>query len=170
MAFLGGINVGGHRVTMERLRKEFEVLGHDDVRTFIASGNVIFTATGRATAIERAAEAHLGDRLGYGVPTFVRSAAAVRALAAVEAFGPLAPGDSSFIGFLRRAPTAAAARATAALSNDQDRFEVRGKELHWLIHGGMSDTSVKSAALGRALGVECTTRNTRSLRKLAGTL
>ena len=170
MAFLGGINVGGHRVAMERLRKEFEALGHDDVRTFIASGNVVFTATGRAPAVEREVEAHLTECLGYPVPTFVRTAAAVRKVAALEAFGATAPGDSYFVGFLRKAPTAAAARATAALSNDQDRFEVHGKELHWLIHGGMSDTSVTSAELGRALGVACTTRNTRSLRKLAVTL
>jgi uncharacterized protein (DUF1697 family) len=170
VAFLGGINVGGHRVAMDRLRQEFEALGHDDVRTFIASGNVIFTTGGRAPAIERTVEAHLTDRLGYGVPTFVRTAVAVRKVAACEPFGELAAGDSSYVGFLRTAPTAAAARATEALSNDQDRFEVHGKELHWLIHGGMSDTSVKPSVLGRALGVGCTTRNTMSLRKLADTL
>jgi hypothetical protein len=39
-----------------------------------------------------------------------------------------------------------------------------------LIHGGMSDTSVKAAVLARALGVPFTTRNTTSLRKLAATL
>ena len=43
IAFLRAINVGGHTVTMMKLRKEFEALGLQDVETFIASGNVIFT-------------------------------------------------------------------------------------------------------------------------------
>ena len=45
-----------------------------------------------------------------------------------------------------------------------------GTELHWLIHGGISDSSVKTAVLGRALGQPWTTRNTKSLRKLADRL
>ena len=47
---------------------------------------------------------------------------------------------------------------------------MHGNELHWLIHGGVCDTSVKTPVLARALGVACTTRNTKSLRKLAATL
>ena len=44
IAFLRAINVGGHNVTMEKLRKQFEALGCEEVETFIASGNVIFTS------------------------------------------------------------------------------------------------------------------------------
>lgn len=177
MAFLGGINVGGHRVTMERLRGEFVTLGHDEVRTFIASGNVVFSpgpdagARSRRTAtLESTIETHLADRLGYRVPTFVRRAPAVVEIAAREPFGPLAAGDTHAVGFLRKAPTASAARSVAALSNEQDRFEVHGTELHWWIHGGISDSSVKPAVLATAVGVPFTTRNTTSLRKLAATL
>ncbi len=41
-AFLGGINVGGHRVKNDELRLRFEGMGFQEVRTFRASGNVIF--------------------------------------------------------------------------------------------------------------------------------
>ena len=47
IAFMRGINVGGHQVKMDDLRKWFEALEFDNVATFIASGNVIFEA-GRA--------------------------------------------------------------------------------------------------------------------------
>ena len=43
IAFLRGINVGGHRVKMDRLRAIFAELGLKDVSTFIASGNVLFS-------------------------------------------------------------------------------------------------------------------------------
>ncbi|MGH8103125.1 MAG: DUF1697 domain-containing protein, partial [bacterium] len=43
VAFLRGINVGGHKpVRMEDLRKALGSLGFKNVRTILASGNVIF--------------------------------------------------------------------------------------------------------------------------------
>lgn len=157
-------------MTMDSLRAEFEALGFTAVSTFIASGNVIFEAAGKAAPLELRIDAHLAEQLGYPVPTFVRTAGAVAKVAALEPFGPIAGGETHLVAFLRRAPTAAAKKATEALSNDQDRFEVHGTELHWLIRGGVTDSSVKSSVLTKALGRPWTTRNTKSLRKLASTL
>ncbi len=76
VAFLRAINVGGHTVSMAALRAEFEALGLKDVETFIASGNVIFTApTGNRAALERKIESHLHGALGYEVKTFLRTRA-----------------------------------------------------------------------------------------------
>ena len=48
IAFLRGINVGGHKkVPMAALKKAFEAMGFRDVRTVLASGNVIFEAPGK---------------------------------------------------------------------------------------------------------------------------
>jgi uncharacterized protein (DUF1697 family) len=44
VAFLRAINVGGHNVTTEELRRLFRRLGLKEVETFIASGNVIFVS------------------------------------------------------------------------------------------------------------------------------
>lgn len=170
VAFLGGINVGGHRVKMDALRDEFSALGYTDVRTFIASGNVIFDAPGRPRALEPAIEARLEERLGYAVPTFVRAATSVPDIATYEPFGPTATGDSLHVLFLDAAPGTAAVRATEALSNDQDRFEVRGTELYWGIHGNLMDSSVKGSVLAKAHGQRATARNVKSLQKLAATL
>ena len=70
-AFLRAINVGGHNVTMEKLRGLFEALGHKDVETFIASGNVIFASKSKDRgALERKIENSLRKSLGYEVTTF----------------------------------------------------------------------------------------------------
>jgi uncharacterized protein (DUF1697 family) len=170
VAFLGGINVGGHRVSMARLRAEFESLGFTDVSTFIASGNVLFTTSGGSARIESRIEAHLEGTLGYAVPTFLRPRRAVVDAVAIDPFGPVGPRSTRLIAFLRKAPGAAAARAVAALGNDQDRFEVHGRDLHWLVvRGGVSDSSVKASAVRAAVGVN-TVRNVKSLRALAGRL
>ena len=155
---------------MDRLRAEFEALGFQNVSTFIASGNVLFEATGSPSALESKIEARLTKRLGYGVPTFVRSASAVRKASALEPYGTVADGHTHLVVFLRKTPTAGAKRVTEALSNDHDRFEVHGREVHWLVRGRLTDSSVKSSVLVKALGQPSTGRNAKSLRKLAAML
>src|SRR5579871_5313649 len=66
VALLRGINVGGNnKVEMAKLKRTFEQLGLLDVRTFIASGNVVFRAStadrrGLTTTIEAQIEADFG--------------------------------------------------------------------------------------------------------------
>lgn len=74
IAFLRGINVGGHRVKMERLRELFSELGFSNVRTHIQTGNVFFeTSETDRLALTSRIEAHLHRELGYEVPTFLRT-------------------------------------------------------------------------------------------------
>src|SRR4051812_29961999 len=111
IAFLRAINVGGHIVAMDRLRKEFEGLGFTDVETFIASGNVIFTArTADTAALEKKIEARLHQALGYEVATFVRTCDEVAALAEYRPF-PAADDAAIYVGFVERPLNAADTRA-----------------------------------------------------------
>lgn len=76
IALLRGINVGGHRVKMERLRELFRELGFADVRSYIQSGNVFFkTSEVDASALASRIETHLEAALGYPMPTFLRTVA-----------------------------------------------------------------------------------------------
>ena len=113
VAFLRAINVGGHTVTMERLRGLFGELGLREVETFIASGNVIFSSTAKAASLEAKLERHLHRALGYEVATFIRSDAEVERVAAYRAFKET-PGDfagAMVVGFLRQPLDAATTRA-----------------------------------------------------------
>src|SRR5207244_564598 len=83
---------------------EFEALGLTSVSTFIASGNVVFEASGKAAPLELKIEAHLAEQLGYPVPTFVRAAPVVVTIAAREPFRAMVDGDTHLVGFLRVAP------------------------------------------------------------------
>lgn len=79
VAFLRGINLGSRRLKMDELAAVFEGFGVDDVATYLASGNVVFTA-GRTDlrALERGLEQHLESSLGY--PVDDDAAAALAAL------------------------------------------------------------------------------------------
>ena len=172
VAFLGGVNVGGHRVTMDRLRAEMAALGYPGARTFIASGNVILDVAGRRSprTVEAEISAHLAAALGFPVPTFVRRARDLAAIATREPFGPVPAGSTLQVVFLHAPPDAAHAKAAEALSSRLDRFSVQGTELYWQVRGGVSDTGVKPTVLRNALDQTGTARNVTSLRKLVATL
>src|SRR5688500_12178257 len=107
VAFLRGINVGGHTVKMDALKKAFEALGFENVSTFIASGNVIFESSAKKTeTLEKKIETALEKELGYEVATFLRTDKQVAAIAEHDAFPKekSKEGDTRYVVFLRAAP------------------------------------------------------------------
>ncbi|MFJ7336981.1 DUF1697 domain-containing protein [Streptomyces sp. NPDC101116] len=82
-ALLRGINVGGSRkVPMAELRTLLTDLGHDDVRTYLQSGQAVFSS-GRGGEDALAAEIAqaVEKRFGFGVDVIVRDHAYLRAIA-----------------------------------------------------------------------------------------
>ena len=169
-AFLRAINVGGHTVTMERLRGLFEALGFADVQTFIASGNVIFSSRTRpGGAMERRIENHLEAALGYEVATFVRSEEEVAAVAACQPFPPpmLKQAKAFCVGFLAQPLTPAGRRAVLGFRTDIDEFHVHGREVYWLCRRGQGESTFTNVGFERQVGVRVTFRSLTTVRKLA---
>jgi uncharacterized protein (DUF1697 family) len=75
VAFLRGINSGRNPAqSMENLRRIFEDLGFPDVRTVIASGNVLFeTGAADRRALEKGVEKALLEGTGIDTVTIVRT-------------------------------------------------------------------------------------------------
>ena len=73
VAFLRGINVGGHNVKMEQLRGVFGEMGFANVRSYIQSGNVFFESDAKRSELRSTIEDGLRDSLGYAVPTCLRT-------------------------------------------------------------------------------------------------
>jgi len=168
IAFLRAINVGGHIVKMDHLRRLFEKLGHAEVETFIASGNVIFaSASKNADALERAIAAHLERELGYAVATFIRSPAELASVGSYRAFSGKDAEGNLHVGFLSARPPAAAVRELEGLKTGVDAFRIRDREVYWRIKGGFSDSKFSGARLEKLLGVQATFRNVNTVVKLA---
>jgi uncharacterized protein (DUF1697 family) len=168
VALLRAINVGGHVVKMDRLRALFEELGFGDVKTLIASGNVVFHG-GRAAAdaLERRIERHLEQALGYPVATFVRSTADLASVVAHDPFDGAETVGTLYLGFLKSPLDRAGAQRLAALQNEVDRLHARGRELYWHCRTRISESPIGMAKLERAIGGPTTFRNVSTVRKLA---
>jgi uncharacterized protein (DUF1697 family) len=172
IAFLRAINVGGHTVKMNDLRRLFEALGFSNVETFIASGNVIFDAPAAdVRALETKIERHLHKSLGYEVVTFIRTAAEISALAKYKPFKSKeldADTASLYIAFLRDAPGAAAQQKLMALRTAINDFNVQEREAYWLCRTRMmSESGLSGPFIEKALGMPATMRNVTTLNKIA---
>jgi uncharacterized protein (DUF1697 family) len=170
VAFLRAINVGGHTVKMDRLRKLFESMAFSNVETFIASGNVIFDARSSDTAaLERRVELDLEKALGYEVGTFIRSVDELAAVAAHQPFGDheTLAGQVVSVAFLKNRPDPAFRRKIDALNGTADGFQVHGREVYWLCRGGRTSDSPAGLPFGKVLGSGGTMRNATTVRKLA---
>jgi len=167
-AFLRGINVGGHRIKMDRLREFIGELGFEQVETFIASGNVIFSSTSRdASGMERRIEDHLQTALGYAVPTFIRSQSELEAVAAFRPSKTGPPEPAVYVVFLSQGADAEVRRSLESLSTDTDEFEFAGREVYWLVDGKLSESPLFGVDLARAMGGGPTTmRNISTVRRL----
>lgn len=170
-AFLRAINVGGHTVKMDQLKRTFEELGYSEVSTFIASGNVVFqTEIADAAAIEAQIEDHLRQRLGYTVATFLRTSEELARIATLDPFelSPAGERETLYVGFLATTPAAAARDRLLALGSDDDRLHVDGREIYWLRRGSFMDSPLGGGAFEKALGnMPTTVRNVSTVRRLA---
>lgn len=170
VAFLRAVNVGGRIVKMDELRGHFERAGFEDVETFIASGNVIFSSGSKTpAAIEAKIEGALKKALGYDVPAFVRTPDQV--VAAVErteySAKERAAAVAYCIGFLKAPLDGAAQKRLAALGSTLHAFRAPGSELHWLLQIRQGESEIKPAHIEKALGGPTTIRAISSLEKLA---
>ena len=171
VAFLRGMNLGKRRIKNPELVGHFEAIGLEDVATFRASGNVVFSdPAGEAESkLGARIEAELDERLGYDVAVFLRSAAEVTAIAAREPFEAEAIAASKGkpqVILLGRKPSAEAKRAVLDLAPEGDLMVVEGRELHWLPTVGLSETAIDTKALDAALG-KGTTRTAGTIAAIA---
>lgn len=170
VAFLRGMNLGGRRITNAELCACFEELGFSSPTAFLASGNVVFDTSGETPEqVAERIETGLAEALGYGVPTFLRSAEEVRSIAAHEAFPPEAVARSRGklqVALLPARPSKAARQEVLERATEEDRLAFRDRELYWLPSGGILESPLDLAAIETAVG-PWTMRTRRTVERLA---
>jgi len=170
IAFLRAINVGGHTVKMDALRKIFESLGFSHVETFIASGNVVFeTASKDNKALESRIEKKLREALGYEAATFIRSDAELTAIAKYKPFRKpeLDAAVALNVAFLADTLEHASTKKLMNLKTDIDDFHVHGREIYWLCLKKQSESTFSNVLLEKTLGRQSTLRGVNTVRKMA---
>ncbi|HMI81643.1 MAG TPA: DUF1697 domain-containing protein [Solirubrobacterales bacterium] len=171
VAFLRGMNLGGRRIENEELRRHFEEIGLEEVATFRASGNVVFSSPRREAEgkLAQRVETELDARLGYEVPVFLRSIEEVAAIAGREPFDRKRVARSKGklqVSLLMKKPSAAARKKVLALATDEDLLAIEGGELYWLPSGGLLESELDLKTIAKLLGVD-TRRTMGTIEQIA---
>jgi uncharacterized protein (DUF1697 family) len=172
-ALLRGINVGRNkRVTMEDFREIFGRLGHVDVKTYLNSGNVIFTSRRKdprelASKIEQA----LDDTLGMTVRCVIRTGAELSAVIEENTLIDATTDGSRVLAlFLLEQPDAAMLTAHDPTALGPDHIRVGERMVYqWCPDGILAAPNV-SAFLEKHWKVVVTARNWNTVTKLAAAL
>jgi uncharacterized protein (DUF1697 family) len=159
VALLRAVNVAGTgKLPMEDLRAMAKALGFARVRTFIASGNLLFESALSEGDVKDALETKLEHFAGKPVPIFVRTAAEMAAVHAADPF-PDAHGSRHMVYFLDTAPPA----DTIEGARDQrgERIALGLREIYVDYGEGIRFTKLKLAATKISTG-----RNMNTVAKL----
>ncbi len=162
---LRAVNVGGAQLPMAELRSIAGELGATEVSTYIASGNLLADVPGDPGAFDRALEQAVEERFGFFREAISRTPEQVRAALDVHPFEVVEP-KYSYITFLAGEPSRDALEKARTYETFDDRWEVIGTEMHVRYAHGAGRPEMKSAQIGKALGVPGTARNLNTVTKL----
>lgn len=174
VALLRGINVGGrHVLPMKDLVELFVVAGCEDVRTYIQSGNVVFSAgAALARRVPALIQASILERFGFEARVVLRKADELRAAVEANPFADVASRDPKkvHLALLSKPPTRA---KVAALDHDRsppDEFVVRGAEIYLHFPRGLARSKLTNLYFDRCLETTSTMRNWSTILKLVALL
>ncbi|MET9463729.1 DUF1697 domain-containing protein [Streptomyces sp. NPDC006544] len=171
-ALLRGINVGGNKkVPMAELRQVLHDLGHQDVQTYLQSGNAVFgSATERAPdALARELEAAIEAHFGFRVACLVLDAAYLRAVADACPF-PVAEleGRQLHATFCSELPDPSRFAAIDGPSYLPEEYRLGDRVVYLYAPEGLGRSKLAEALAKPAVvkGIDVTTRNWNTVAKL----
>ncbi|WGW10963.1 DUF1697 domain-containing protein [Saxibacter everestensis] len=170
VALLRGVNVGGVNLKMADVRDAFTEGGFDDVRTVLASGNVLFRCqSGELNDISRRCEEVLREAFRYQARVIVVPKATLAAAVAQYPFDTNEDERHPYLIF-GSDPDALAELVALGLDVDVERVAESQSDLpvvYWEVLRGQSvDSGLAKAAAKSSARVNTTTRNLRTCKKI----
>ena len=159
IALIRAVNVGGTgKLPMAGLRAMCEDAGFEDVRTYIASGNVVFSSGKSETVVRATLQERLEAHAGKPVGVLIRTGAE---MAAVLAGNPFADKETKFTAtfFLDEPPPSDAAEAVSGRNDEEIALGTREIYVHYPAGMGKSRLKIRAADNG-------TGRNMNTVAKL----
>ncbi len=160
IALLRAVNVGGTgKLPMTELKAMCEAAGFLSVRTYIASGNVVFQSPKKETQVKAALEAALSAYAGKPVGVMVRTAAEMAAVLKRNPFSKM-PANRTVAFFLDAKPSADALETVTNRASEQLRLGAR--EIYGYYPDGQGNSKLKIPAAKNG-----TARNMNTIAKVA---
>lgn len=160
IALLRAVNVGGTgKLPMADLKRMADDLGFGSARTYIASGNLLFTSESDESTIKARLEQALAEYAGRHVGVTCRSSAEMSGVADANPFTDDPPNRVVAI-FLNAPPPLDALEQVRGVTDE--RLALGRREIYVSYGSGMADSKVRIPAAAQG-----TARNMNSVARLA---
>ncbi len=169
VALLRGVNVGGkNKLPMKDLVEMFVDAGCSNVRTYIQSGNVLFSAAPRLVAqVPATISAEIAKRFGFKTPIVLRTAEQLREVIRSNPFlKARAAEETLHVMFLGGTPKPSEIDRLDPARSAPDKFVVLGQEIYLHLPNGMGRTKLLNSYFDAKLATTSTARNWRTVLKL----
>lgn len=168
MAFLRGINVGGHKIIkMKDLSNAFASLGFKNVKTFIQSGNVIFEDDKNANDSTKKIESKLLKLAGYEVAVFLRTISDIEDMVRHNPFKETKFNDAKkYVTFLYDKPKSKPKLPLMSSKKDVEVIGISNRELFCLAFQKNGRFGFPNAFVEKEFGMKATTRNWNTVSKI----
>lgn len=165
VALLRGVNVGGVNMKMADLAEAVRGLGYSDVKTVLASGNVLFESQDAAAACKEKLESALRQRFGYEAWVHVLTVDAVHEI--IDAFPYERSADRhAYVVFILK-PEVRDELLAVELDPAVEQAEAGDGVIYWTVPKGDTLDSAMGTAQGSGKHKPwLTTRNLNTLEKL----
>ena len=164
IALFRGINVGGRNILpMKELAALMRECGYADIRTYIQSGNVMFSApTTSDPDISRLIE----NKFGFKPEVLILSCADLEAAIANNPYSEAA-GNQCHFGFCKSMPTDINTTKLNELKAPTEEFVVLDRVFYLYAPDGIGRSKL-AAKIESCMGVPVTSRNLNTVNKLWG--
>lgn len=170
VAFLRGVNVGGHqKLPSAALKAVCESAGVTEVRTYLQSGNAVFRSASKSEGtVASAIRAELKKSTGLDVAVILRTPADLRRVVAENPFAEAAREQPGRLLVLFLAgPVTQRVRATLEKVRSPSEALAFGQdEVYAFFPDGAGRSKLADAFTPKKLGVECTARNWNTVNAL----
>lgn len=164
-AFLRGVNVGGVNLKMADVAATLTEAGFENVRTILATGNILLESSAGVAAVREKAEAALRERFGYEAWVLAYDIDTVRAIDEAYPFERERDGYQSYVTFVSDADILDELADLEPVPKEQIS---RGDGvIYWQVPKGSTLDSTIGATMGQKRYKSSTTsRNLRTLGKV----
>ncbi|OBK34217.1 pyridoxamine 5-phosphate oxidase [Mycobacterium sp. 1165196.3] len=166
-AFLRGVNVGGVNLKMTEVAAALTDAGFTQVRTILATGNVLLESTAGVASVRKRAEAALRDRFGYDAWVLAYDVDTVRALVDAFPFEREVDGYQSYVTFVADKTMLDELAALADKAGADEKISRGDGVIYWQVPKGATLDSTIGKTMGKPrYKSSTTTRNLRTLDKV----
>lgn len=170
ISILRGINLGGHKmIKMDALRKMYETLDFTDVKTYIQSGNVIFTyKKANYEDLENKIAENIVKIFGFDTPVIVKTSDEILAVLQNNPFAEKHNEDEKalHVTFLSKIPNVADVEKIKNEQYNGDEFVIVEKNVYLYCVNSYHKTKLSNTFFESKLKVTATTRNWRTVNEL----